>query len=166
MNVNDRVREVRISLKMNQTEFGSRIDVSQNYLSSIEKGHREVTEKIIKLISFEFNVNENWLRTGDDEMFVRSETFSLDEKAQKNNLTALEVDILKGYMELPPATRKDLMATFGAIYSKYAETTATLEPTPEQIAADEAENYRLEVLAELKTGKSSASDDSNEKETS
>lgn len=66
---------------------------------------------------------------------------------------------MRGYMELPPDTRKELMTLFGSIYSRHAETAATVEsiPTIEDIAAQEGENHRLEVLAELKTKTSSAS---------
>lgn len=132
---------------MNQKEFGSRIAAAQTYLSSIENGQREVTEKIIKLISFEFNVNEDWLRTGEGEMFVQEETFSLDEKAKRYNLSELEVDIMRGYMELPPTTRNELIGLFGRIYRRHAETSAT---TVEDEIEEEVESYRKELEAEKK----------------
>lgn len=54
---------------MNQTEFGKIIDASQNYLSNMEKGYRDVTEKIIKIVCLQSwdgkKVNEKWLRTGE-----------------------------------------------------------------------------------------------------
>ncbi len=126
---------------------------------NIENGIRNVTDQHIKLLHSEFNANENWLRTGEGSMFVEKETFSLDEKARRYNLSALEIDIMMGYMELPAATRNELMALFGSIYGKHSETAASLEPTPAQIAEEEAENYRLEVLAELKGVTLSASEE-------
>lgn len=69
-----RVRELRKSIRMNQTEFGNKIDVAQSYLTNIETAKRPVTDKIFKLICLQsWNgkfVNENWLRTGEGEMFL------------------------------------------------------------------------------------------------
>lgn len=69
MKINERVKLVRNKLNMNQTEFGARIAIAQTYLSQIEKGDRELTEKLSKLICFEFGVNEAWLISGTGEMF-------------------------------------------------------------------------------------------------
>lgn len=157
---NTRIKELRKSLKLSQEGLGNAIGLTKSSVSNIENGIRNVTDQHIKLLCSELNVNEEWLRTGRGKMFVQSETFSLDEKAQQNNLTDLEIDIMRGYMDLPPETRNDLMSLVKSIYGKH-ETAATLEPqqTDEQIAAEEAESYRQEVLAELKTQKSSASDE-------
>ncbi len=79
MSIHNRVRQVRTALKMTQKDFGSRIAVAQSYLTNLETGKRDITEKIIKIICSEFNVNEQWLRTGDGEMFkqiTRADTIS------------------------------------------------------------------------------------------
>ena len=74
--INSRIKKLRLFVGMNQTEFGKIIDASQNYLSNMEKGYRDVTEKIIKIVCLQSwdgkKVNEEWLRTGeggDDNMF-------------------------------------------------------------------------------------------------
>lgn len=69
MTINQRVKSVRIALNLTQKEFGKKITLAQTYLSQIEKGDRDVTEKILKIICAEYNVNEEWLRTGKGEMF-------------------------------------------------------------------------------------------------
>lgn len=72
--INDRVRILRKHLKQKQSEFGNKIDTSQNYLSQIEKGDRPVTEKITRLICLQsWNgkyINELWLREGKGDMFL------------------------------------------------------------------------------------------------
>lgn len=72
MTINERVKFVRKSLKLTQKEFGQKICIAQTYLSQIENGDREVTDKIAQLISLQFNVNENWLHTGQGEVFSSS----------------------------------------------------------------------------------------------
>ena len=44
MTINERVRELRKELNMNQTEFGKKIALSQNHLTGIETGKRSVTD--------------------------------------------------------------------------------------------------------------------------
>lgn len=71
--MNNRIKEIRIKLGMNQSDFSSRIGIGQSGLSAIEKGIRNATDRIINDICREFNVNEDWLRTGaggDENMFV------------------------------------------------------------------------------------------------
>lgn len=71
-----RLKQLRKKLKLNQTDFGNRIEVAQGYLTNIETCRQRVTEKIFKLICLQSwdgkKVNEEWLRTGeggDDNMF-------------------------------------------------------------------------------------------------
>lgn len=72
--VNERVKRLRTFLEMNQNDFGKKIGIAQTYLSQIEKGDRQVTDKIFKIICLEsWNgnfVNADWLRNGVGEMFI------------------------------------------------------------------------------------------------
>jgi transcriptional regulator with XRE-family HTH domain len=106
MTINERVKIVRTELGHTQIDFGKRIAVGQGYLASIEKGQRDVTEKILKLICREFGVNENWLRTGEGEMlkvdseiveFIGSKLDDLDEMDKK---------IIMEYLKLSTDHRK------------------------------------------------------------
>ena len=53
--------------------------VSSSYFANIELGNKPVTERIIRLLAAEFNVSENWLRTGKGDMF----TEGVDEQISK-----------------------------------------------------------------------------------
>lgn len=67
--MNDRIRELRTVLKMNQTDFGSRIGVKQGSVAGYESGARTPLDSVVLAICREFNVNEEWLRTGKGSMF-------------------------------------------------------------------------------------------------
>lgn len=71
--INDRIKELRIALEMNQTEFGEKIGLKQTYLSQIENGSRPVTDKIKRIICLQsWNGNtlrEEWVEHGTGEMF-------------------------------------------------------------------------------------------------
>lgn len=111
-NIGDRIKEVRNSLGMTQSDFGERIGLKQAGIGQMENGSRNVTERTIILICSTFGINEEWLRTGNGDMHVTPSTFSLDEYAQQKGLTDLEFDIVKSYMELDPDVRKAILATF------------------------------------------------------
>lgn len=71
--INDRVKKVRECLKKSQKSFGAAIGLKPNSISDVETGKNKVSEQSIKAICREFNVNEDWLRTGAgglDNMFI------------------------------------------------------------------------------------------------
>ena len=67
--MNERVKWLRANLGLTQTDFGSRINISQNYVWMIEKGERVPGDRTIKDICRVFSVNETWLRSGIGEPF-------------------------------------------------------------------------------------------------
>lgn len=70
MGENSRVKELRKSLGLTMDDFGQRLGVTKSAISNIESGNRSVTDQMHKAICREFNVNEDWLRTGQGEMYV------------------------------------------------------------------------------------------------
>lgn len=70
MTVGDRVKTIRKELMLNQTQFAEKIGISQRALSSIERETTNLTERNTREICRVFNVNEQWLRTGEGEMLV------------------------------------------------------------------------------------------------
>ena len=67
----DRIKEVRKSAGMTQVEFGEKLGVKGNTVTNYETGLRTPTDAVVRSICREFNVNEEWLRTGTGEMFLR-----------------------------------------------------------------------------------------------
>ena len=108
MSINERVRAVRNALGLTQIDFGKRLAVAQSYLTNIETGKREVTEKIRKLICLEFSVSEQWLLTGQGEMFIASDSTIISQLSSEYGLDAFETVILKGFLKLKPEQREYL----------------------------------------------------------
>lgn len=67
----ERIKQLRKSLGLTQKEFGERIGVKPNTIGTYEIGRNEPIDAVVSLICREFGVNENWIRTGDGEMFVQ-----------------------------------------------------------------------------------------------
>ncbi len=151
--MNERLKYLRKHLGLNQMEMGVKMKLSQTHISSLENGAREVTDRILYDICREFSVNEQWLRTGEGEIFNQAESFSLDEYAKKSNLTELEIAIMKGYMDLEPDVRKTLLNHVEKMFNNHSDIAATVE---DEIEA-EIESYRRELEAEKKAKTLSAS---------
>ena len=64
----NRIKELRKALDLNQTEFGQRIGVAQTTIAGYENGSRALSDAAILSICREFNVSEAWLRDGLGEM--------------------------------------------------------------------------------------------------
>lgn len=64
-----RIRELRKTLEMTQNDFAVRIGLTQNTITKYETGLRSPSNQIVISICREFNVNEDWLRTGNGDMF-------------------------------------------------------------------------------------------------
>jgi transcriptional regulator with XRE-family HTH domain len=61
--VGRRLRQLR-GFDLTQTEFAEKIGVSQGYLSSAERGQREIGPEILLRISFVCDRSIEWLLTG------------------------------------------------------------------------------------------------------
>lgn len=68
--MNDRLKKLRKALDLTQQEFADRIGVKRNSLANYETGRNTPIDAIIVSICREFNVNEEWLRTGAGDMFL------------------------------------------------------------------------------------------------
>lgn len=66
----DRFKELRKELNVTQQEFANKLKISRNFVAQIEMGSKVPSDRTIDDVCREFNVNEEWLRTGNGDMFV------------------------------------------------------------------------------------------------
>lgn len=90
----DRLKKLRKTLDLTQQAFADRIGMKQNTIAQYEMGRTIPSDAIIFSICREFNVNENWLRTGEGDMFME---LSRDEQIEEfiGNLLQGEEDSFK-----------------------------------------------------------------------
>lgn len=79
----DRIKLVRKHFGMTQSEFGEKIGIKGNTVTNYENGLRNPSDAVLHSICREFNVNEEWLRTGEGEMLTK-----LDREAEIAQLAA------------------------------------------------------------------------------
>lgn len=132
---------------MTQTEFGAKIGVKGNTITNYESGMRTPSDAVIVSICREFDINENWLRTGEGPMFRETPSATIDKLAQEFGLDDLDKKILDTYIQLPAQHR-------AVLKSWLADLARQLIPSPldgDQIEIDqEVESYRRELQAEKK----------------
>lgn len=68
--MNERIRNLRRELDLTQQEFADRIGIKRNTIAMYETGRNAPIDAVISLICKTFNVNENWLRNGEGDMFI------------------------------------------------------------------------------------------------
>lgn len=90
----ERLRQLRKALKINQTNFAKQLGITQTAYSMIENGNNPLSDRHIKVICSSFNVNENWLRTGEGDMFFSS---------------PYEKEFIEIFSNLAPATQQYLL---------------------------------------------------------
>lgn len=116
--LNIRLKNLRETLNLNQTEFGEKIGVKQATIAGYETGRRLPLEPIISSICREFKVNEIWLRTGEGEMFTEE---TKDEQLSyffgqilASDDSSIIKTIMLGFAKLSPEQRdilEDLLKT-------------------------------------------------------
>lgn len=80
MNERERIKDLRLRLKLTMEEFGKRLGIQKSAVSKIENGSVSLTDQNRIAICREFNVREEWLRNGDGEPFAE---VSRDEQIEK-----------------------------------------------------------------------------------
>lgn len=69
--MNERIKQLRKELHLTQQEFANKIGISRGNIGAYEVGKNSPSDAVISLICKEFNVNEEWLRTGTGEPFKK-----------------------------------------------------------------------------------------------
>lgn len=84
MDICERLKFLRNHLNLTTRAFGSAINMSGGAITNMEKGTRNITDRTIRDICREYNVNPEWLINGNEPMFedVTSELDIDDEVRQ------------------------------------------------------------------------------------
>ena len=128
--MNNRIKLLRKTLGLTQENFAQKIGITKSSVSLLESGQNKASSQTIYILCKEFNVNEKWLRNGTGEMFIEKTTFSLDEYAQASKLTKTEISIIRGFMELDPATRQ---AIYNIFANAFNENNAAIPDDPQEL---------------------------------
>lgn len=83
--MNERIKKIRKAIGLTQQEFADSIKVKRNTVATYEMGRSIPSDAAISLICKQFDVNEEWLRSGTGEMFI--------EKTEDEEISEMLADI-------------------------------------------------------------------------
>lgn len=137
---------------MTQTEFASRIGSVQNTVTGYESGRRNPSAPVIALICKEFNVNEEWLRTGEGEMFNPAPTDVLDRLAREYKLSNSAYIVVEKFVNLQPEKRNELIDFFVDVSKAIIESDSDPNASafPEGTYAGFSEDLAVQVFREMR----------------
>lgn len=127
MSIGERIKKLRKHLDLTQQKFGERLGIKGNTVAQYELGRNEPIDAVLSLLCKEFNVNENWLRTGEGEMFEQ-----LTEQQKLMKYTAL---LLKNKDSAIATAIQTLIVT-------YEQLDDTSKSTLEKIALQYIDNLK------------------------
>lgn len=134
MTIGERIKQIRKANKKNLDDFGGVIDVTGPMVSMMENGKAAVIDRTIKAICREFHVREEWLRTGEGDMYAPETTFDLTEYVKNKGASELELRIVKAYFALPEDLRRAVMESLSATFhnmDNLPNVAKAAEPPPE-----------------------------------
>lgn len=114
----DRIKQIRKENHLTQTEFGERIGVKGNTITNYENDMRKPSDAIIVSICREFNINEDWLRNGNEPMHnLPEEKFESYLGQISSGNDDFIKDLIEVYMELDQ-TSKDALKEIAIMMAK------------------------------------------------
>ena len=89
MDIFDRIIKVRSESKESQEKFAAKLGLSRNFINQVENKKKNVSDRTISDICREYNINEEWLRTGNGDMTI---PISKDKEISRMLATVLKSD--------------------------------------------------------------------------
>ncbi|MGL6198724.1 MAG: helix-turn-helix domain-containing protein [Lachnospiraceae bacterium] len=132
----------------NQKQLASMLGITQSGVSYMEQQGSTVADSSIKTICSVCNLSEDWLRHGNEPMYVQPQTFSLDQFAAERGMTDNDLKIVKAYFELEPDIRKSVIEFFRSATEKEPATTASLYDEAPKTAKELEEQYPTNSIAD------------------
>ena len=144
----DRIREVREHFGLSMEKFGSRIGIGKASISLLESGKNNPSVQTITLICREFGVNEQWLRTGEGEMFEQTRASVLDRLSTEYDLSREQRSVIEAFLDLDPQERDVILKYVHNVFDRSAKSADQSTAIPDKEAQRIAESDEFKALRE------------------
>lgn len=157
--MNTRIKKLRKALDLTQQVFAEKIGLKQNSIALIESGKRNISDQAVLSICREFNVNEEWLRTGSGEMFKAAPSSVLDALAEEYSLSNAAYIMVEKFVNLKPEAQETIFNYVREVAAAFqsGEISPAAPPADfSELSVDEkVELYRQELEKEEKAAEKS-----------
>ena len=110
--IKDRIKLARTTLGKTQAEFAQAINRTQSLFARYENGTNNINDRTIADICREFNVNEQWLRTGEGPMFREQDNLdnmlTTDVAKLVRSSDEFTKKLIHNYLSLPQEARDEV----------------------------------------------------------
>lgn len=148
--IGERIKTLRKALGLSQTDFAARIGTVQNTITGYETGRREPSNQVLTLICLEFRVSEDWLRTGEGEMFVPTPSTVVDQLCEEYDLDGAARVVLEKFITLPPEEQEVIIEYMCSVVDAIREGK---EQPKDPVPPPTDDDYRAMLEKELKKEK-------------
>lgn len=136
MNISNKIKNVRESYSLNQSEFGEKLGVSQKIISNIESGRNEPSIQFIQTFIEIFHISPSWLILNEpyeniqsdlDYLFLKAKNIALKNKEEKeififlNNFISTHETLSQVINKLKTIKGKDFLSKFAESWSGIGE---------------------------------------------
>lgn len=141
MSINQRIKELRKSLVLNQSDFGARIGLKNSAISKLEQDGNTVVDQNKRIICDKFHVSMHWLETGEGEMYTPDAPSDIfDSMREELHLSIVEENILRKYFQLEAGSRQAVTDFIVSIGKAAADPSQpSVDPIQQELADYEAE---------------------------
>lgn len=138
-------------LDLTQQKFGERIGIKGNTVAQYELGRNEPIDAVLSLICREFGVNEEWLRTGEGEIFKPAPSDVLDQLASEYNLSNASYIAIEKFVNLKPEKRNELIGFFLEVSKAILESEADPDTSamPENYVGGFSEDSLIQAIGNV-----------------
>ncbi len=156
--MDERIKHLREILHLTQDKFASRLGIKRGAVANYEVGRNIPADSVVALMCREFHVREEWLRTGNGEIFAPDATSALEALAAEKKLTHGEYILIEKFVNLPPAVRQEILnyvtEVSAALAADDVPATAPAWPnmSPEELHAELDRQIGIEKDTEDKSG--------------
>ena len=100
MSINRRIKELRKSLGLNQSDFGARIGLKNSAISKLEQDGNTVVDQNKRIICDKFGASLQWLETGEGEMYAENDSVLLSQVAEHYKLSSEQQALVQSFLDL------------------------------------------------------------------
>ena len=144
----DRLKQLRKELDLTQQAFADKIGSKRNTVATYELGRTIPSTAVVSLICKTFNVNEDWLRNGKGQMFIKTPDNTLEKLKQEYSLDDFSYGLICEYLKLDETKRKIVRQYFHDVLSH--DDTSEVSQTEEMDIDTMVEEYRRQLILEKK----------------
>ncbi len=120
---------IRKALNLNQTDLAKLLNCSNGHMSDMENDKKNITDSTIQLLMLKCDVNENYLRYGIGEMFLKTSSNIMEQLKKEFRLNDFDYNLVYNYLTLSEEKRK----VFRDFFYNVIEPTKIEVPEKESI---------------------------------